>query len=162
MTEMMEQHAPYPVALADLVGRLRYRPGWRFTLTDLVRDPKSSHGAEAGGLTLVIYADVYDTYHPEQRRPVNHYFIVPAATYDRESWRRWLLDRVLDVERHEACEWFRFVTEGEFVKADGSTATEIVDRPFAPNHGPGRDPYTIFEYSTNKARRTSFRGEVSA
>jgi hypothetical protein len=141
---VLQQYAPFPKELADLVSRLRYRPGWRFNLVDVERDPESSHGAAAGGLTLIIYADVYDTYHPKIRRPVNHYFIVPAATYDRRSWQRWLLECVLKVERHEACEWF--VVDGE--------------RPFAPNHGPGRDPYTIFEYSTEEERRTSFRGEV--
>lgn len=139
-----EQYAPYPNDLELLVRALSYRPGWTFRLENMVRDPADSHGAPAGGLTLVIFADVHDTYHPELRRPVNHYFIVPAATYDRGSWRRWLLDRVLEVERHEACEWF--AVDGE--------------RPFAPNHGPGRDPYTIFEYSNDENRRTSFKGEL--
>lgn len=141
----MHQYAPYPTELADLVAQIAYRPGWRFTLTDLERDPATTRGAPAGGLTLIIFADVHDSYHPEQRRPVNHYFVVPAATYDRRSWLRWLLDRCLDVERHEACEWFRLGDE----------------RPFAPNHGPGRDPYTIFEYGTDADRRTSFRGELA-
>lgn len=142
---ILEQYAPWPWELADLVSRVKYRPGWTFRLENIVRDPADSHGAPAGGLTLIIFADVHDTYHPELRRPVKHYFIVPAATYDRESWRRWLLERVLEVERHEACEWF--VIDGE--------------RPYAPNHGPGRDPYTIHQYATDSERRTSFRGEVN-
>jgi hypothetical protein len=86
-----------------------------------------------------------DAYCPEGlHRRVHHYFPVPAATYDLRSWRRWLLDCFIKVETHEACEFFQIGGE----------------RPFAPNHGPGRDPYTIFEYSTDADRRTSFRGDV--
>jgi hypothetical protein len=143
----LRQYGPYPHTLADLVGRLHYRPGWTFALRDLERDPASTHGAAAGGLTLVVYADVNDTYHPDRRRPVNHYFPVPAATFNEQSWLRWLLDRALDVERHEACEWFRL--------ADGDGG---VTRPFAPTHGPGENPYLVKELATDEARRTSFRG----
>lgn len=42
-----------------------------------------------------------------------------------------MLDRIHDVEIHEMCEFFVL---------DGA-------RPYAPNHGDGRDPYTIFEYA---------------
>jgi hypothetical protein len=83
-----------------------------------------------------------DSYHPERTIRVNHYLIVPAASYDERSWRRWLLDQVLLVESHEACEFFQI---------DGQ-------RPFAPNHGPGRDPYTILELGTVEDAETSFRG----
>ena len=100
----LRQYAPHPAELEDLVHHLRYRPGWTFTLTDLERDPPDTHGAAAGGLTLVVFADVHDTYQPEKRRPVNHYFPVPAATYNRASWLRWLLDCLLLVEQHECCE----------------------------------------------------------
>ena len=181
--EVMSQIAPYPHELAELVAQLAYRPGWRFHLEDIERDPATTHSGSARGLTLVIFADVHDSYHPEQRRPVNHYFIVPAATYDRRAWLRWLLDRVLDVEQHEACEWFRLSVEAgaehmSWVDNDTpvrcqclhgadhyDTATppaEKVVRPYAPNHGPGRDPYTIAEYATDLDRRTSFRGVVAA
>lgn len=146
----MTQSAPYPHDLADLVQRWRYRPGWRARLfDDYLRDPADTHGAEGRGFTLSIVADVMDTYHPDQRRPVQHLFIVPAATYTRESWRRWLRDCVLAVERHESMEWLRFVDD------DGGEV-----RPFAPTHGPGDDPYALVEYATDEQRRTSFRGEI--
>lgn len=154
------QYAPWPRELETLVSNLEYRPGWKFYLKDLERDPKTTHGSSAGGLTLVIYADVYDTYEPNKRRPVNHYFIVPAATYDKESWRRWLLDCILKVEQHEACEWF-VIVEQDWYKGQDEKQHRLTVRPFAPNHGPGRDPYTIFEYVNEETRRTSFRGEVS-
>lgn len=178
----MRQYAPYPVELAELVSQVVYRPGWRFTLIDRERDPASTHGAAAGGLTLIIFADVHDSYHPQLRRPVNHFFVVPAATYDRRAWLRWLLERCLEVERHEACEWFSLsVPAGpeHHSQVDNETAIPCTcergadhfhdsppqkrrERPFAPNHGPGRDPYTIVEYADDVDRRTSFRGEVAA
>jgi hypothetical protein len=121
VTVGMQQWAPYPRELDDLVNRLEYRPGWRFAMYQLERDPADTHGDSAGGLTLVVHADVMDAYQPGMNRPVKHYFAVPAATYDRETWLRWLLDCVLKVEQHEACEWF--AVGGE--------------RPYGPNHGPG-------------------------
>ena len=36
----------------------------------------------------------------------------------------------------------------EFFKVDG-------ERPYQPNHGPGNDPYTIRELTTDEARRTT-------
>lgn len=142
----MCQYAPYPEELAALVQAWKYRPGWRFSLGHLERDPANSHGVSAGGLTMVIFADVHDSYHPEIRRPVNHYFIVPAATYDREAWRDWVQDCIEQVEMHESREWS---------EVDG-------ERPYAPNHGPGKDPYRRVQYSTDEARRTSFRGVVQS
>jgi hypothetical protein len=139
MVEHMSQEAPYPVPLAELVSRVGYKQGWTFTLAHTDR------GQGSVGLTLRILIRTPDSYHPEDIRGVMHYFIVPAAAYDEQSWRRWLFDRVLDVETHEACEFFQI---------DGT-------RPYAPNHGPGRDPYVIFEYATDEHRRTSFRGELN-
>lgn len=154
----MRQYAPYPIILADLVAKLRYRPGWTFELKDIERDPASTHGAAAGGLTLIgltgawtwntehrEYVGAMDAYHPEKPRPVYFYFPVPAATYDERSWRRWLFDRILDVERHEAMEHFQL---------DG-------DRPYSPSHGPGNDPYFIREVGTDVDQRTSFRGTLN-
>jgi len=136
---LLSQTSAYPDLLAEMVSRLRYKAEWKFTLETLDR------GQGSHGLTLCILINTPDSYHPETRRSVVHYFIVPAAAYDEQSWRRWLFDRVLDVETHEACEFFQIADE----------------HPYAPNHGPGRDPYVIFEYATDEHRRTSFRGEVA-
>lgn len=81
---------------------------------------------------------------------MRHFFPVPVATYDARSWRRWLFDQLLRVELHEACEFFR-------LEDRAGTA----DRPFAPHHGPGRDPYTVFEVGSELNVRTSFRGTVN-
>lgn len=143
----MRQEAPDPEALAYLVGRLSYKAGWTFRLADLDR------GQGSAGLTLVINITGPDSYHPERQISVNHYFIVPAAAYDGRAWQRWLLDQVLLVEQHEACEFFRYVQPGK--GDDGST---LEHRPYKPNHGPGRDPYEILTLGTAEDADTSFRG----
>lgn len=147
--EVMTQTAPFPHALAELVASVTYRPGWHVRLIvdaerDFAPDDAAREHAIGRGLTLEILTRTVDSYHPErgENYRVAHWFIVPAATYNRSSWQRWLFDRFVDVERHEAMEFFRI---------DG-------DQPFAPNHGPGHDPYTVRELTTDDARRTSFRG----
>lgn len=140
----MFQCAPYPTILAGLVATLRYATGWEFTLRDIVRDPAPLGEPHSAGLTLDITITCEDAYHPGEMRRVAHYFPVPPATYDKRSWRRWLFDRIMDVHRHEAMEGFQ---------VDG-------ERPYAPSHGPGNDPYMVREVGTDLDRRTSFRGEV--
>jgi hypothetical protein len=133
----MNQVASYPHTLAKLVDRLHYKEGWLFWLQDLDR------GQGSEGLTLIINLTVPDSYHPEQTMRVDHYMIVPPAAYDERSWCRWLLDQILLVEQHEAC---------EFMRIDGH-------RPYAPNHGPGRNCYSIMEQGTKEDAQTTFRGE---
>jgi hypothetical protein len=141
----MHQSAPFPHALADLVERLSYRRdrGWRIELADIERDPGS------GGLTLIVQRCGPDSYHPENTIRVSHYFPVPPATYDQRSWRRWLFDRLGDVDTHERCE--------DFLVRD-APGSEHVTRPYAPSHGPGNDPYLVREIGTVADAETSFLG----
>lgn len=150
----MRQEAPDPTELHDLVDELRYKDGWTFTLEDLDR------GQGSIGLTLCILIAPPDAYHVDQLRKVMHYMTVPPAAFDKRSWRRWIFDQILLVETHEACEFFRFVLEGEFTLRDGGAVDERVVRPYTPHHGPGNNPYTIFEHGLDVDVRTSFRGEV--
>lgn len=135
-----EQKAPYPQMLEDLVRSLRYRPGWNFRLQNIDR------GQGSTGLTFMVLTKGFDTYHPErgENYRVWHYFPVPPAAYNRESWQHWLLQRLLEVESHEACEFF--VIDGK--------------RPYAPHHGPGNDPYMIFVHGSDEDKRTMYTGEV--
>ena len=142
----MQQQAPYPQALAYLVERLSYRPGWTFELKHLDR------GQGSAGLTLIITAKTPDSYHPAQTIHVCHYMIVPAAAFDHRSWQRWLFDQLLLVERHEACEFFTI---------HDSPGSEHAVKPYAPSHGPGNDPYIVRELGTREDQRTSFRGEMN-
>lgn len=141
----MEQTAPFPDALADLVQRLTYRPGWRVWLEDVDRDKDTDGNVVGKGLTLVITTLGYNSYKPSDGETyrVHHYFIVPAATFDERAWQRWLFDQFVLVETHEAMEFFRIDKH----------------RPFAPNHSPGRNPYSILERGTEKDATTNFRGE---
>jgi hypothetical protein len=138
MTDLLLQEAPYPDILASLIERLTYRRGWMFTLQDIDR------GQGSKGLTFVALGVYPNSYDPDEMIRVYHYFPVLPAAYDERSWRRWLFERILEIERHEACEFFQI---------DGV-------RPYAPHHGPGNDPYIIFEHGTDLDVRTSFRGEV--
>lgn len=139
--QQMRQVAPAPVELFDLVGTLA-----TLAAVDVLQVHPPARPIRALGLTLAITTLGYDTYHPEQGETyrVVHYFPVPPAAFDRRSWQRWLLEQFLAVERHEACEFFTI---------DG-------DKPYAPHHGPGNDPYIIFDHGTDEDVRTSFRGEV--
>jgi hypothetical protein len=137
---VMMQRAPYPVLLDELVTALKYREGWHFDLAHIDR----TQGSE--GLTLQIFITAPNTYRPDENIHVVHYMPVPPAAFDRRSWQRWLLEQILLVERHEACEFFQI---------DG-------ERPYAPHHGPGNDPYIIFDHGTDEDVRTSFRGEVKS
>jgi hypothetical protein len=151
----MSQTAPYPDILASLVERLRYRRhlGWNVWLEDdCQRDKPGRHTGEARGLTLVVGRAGPNTYDPDQHMFVNHYFPVPAATYNQASWMRWLFDRLGDVDAHERMEDFAFESE--------DPACRPV-RPYAPNHGPGWDPYLVTVEATATDRRTSFRGELN-
>lgn len=134
----MRQIAPDPAILHDLIGRVAYKDRWRFTLEDVDR------GQGSEGLTLCILITTPDSYHPERLRSVMHYMPVPPAAFNEQSWRRWIFEQVLLVERHEACEFFQVGGE----------------RPFAPHHGPGNDPYIVFEHGSDEAARTSYRGVV--
>lgn len=61
---------------------------------------------------------------------VDHYHPAPSGvTYNEKTWRRWVYDQCLRTMNHEI---------GEALVFNG-------ERPFAPMHGPGEDPYTIHE-----------------
>lgn len=156
MTEAMNrQEAPYPLPLLDLVEKLNYRvaEGWLVWLEDVDR------GQDSKGLTLVVQRAGPDTYHPKRTLHVNHYFPVPPAAYDMRSWRRWLFDRLGDVDTHERCENFMLRTPGDPDGMQGPGPSH--ERPYAPSHGPGQDPYLVREVGMIEDVRTSFRGELN-
>ena len=153
---LMRQAAPYPQALADLVGRLRYRQdrGWEVTLEDLDR------GQGSKGLTLVVIREGPDSYDHGSVIRVAHYFPVLPAAFTAPSWQRWLFDRLGDVDTHERMEDFQLARPGYscgHVPMCAGQCPAAIDRPFRPNHGHGEDPYRITELGSEEARRTSFR-----
>ena len=132
----MRQTAPFPMALDELVDRVKYKDGWTFTLADIDR------GQGSEGLTLIIALNVADGYLPARNVRVNHYMIVPPAAYDAREWKRWLFDQILLVEQHEAGEFFQIGDE----------------RPYAPHHAPGRNPYVVHEVGTQEDATTDYLG----
>lgn len=139
-TKALRQGAPYPAELAALVAELEYRPGWTFSLETIDR------GQDSMGLTLIITTLGYNTHHVDRGETyrVSHLMPVPPAAYNAASWRMWLFEQLLLVEKHEAMEFFQ--VSGE--------------RPYAPNHGHGWDPYLLTEETTDADRRTNFRNQV--
>lgn len=119
--------------LRALLLKVTCKPGWRF---ELVEDEE--------GFRLRIFVPCDDA-RGGQLRAVWHYFPVPTATYNMKSWRRWLFECCRKVEDHELGEWF--LVNGE--------------RPFAPLHGPGCDPYVVREVATEEETRTDQQGQVT-
>lgn len=121
--------------LRALVDRVTCKPGWTFDFTD-----------DDEGFRLVIWVPCEDSRSPT-RRPmaISHYFPVPTATYNERSWRRWVFECCRKLEDHELMEFF--LVDGE--------------RPFAPLHYPGADPYTIHEIATDEEARTDQQGRVT-
>jgi hypothetical protein len=118
------QSAPYPALLKELVDSISYRPGWTVSL-----EADYDRGQGCRGLTLNIMVEATDSDARERKTRVLHLMPVPAAAYNKRSWRRWVFEQILLVERHEACEFFT---------VDGV-------KPYAPRHAAGNDPYIVFE-----------------
>ncbi len=119
--------------LAGLVEKTKCKLGWKFCLED-----------EEDALRLVISVPGFNSYKPEWPLTVNHYFPVPIATYNEKTWRRWMFEMCLRLENHEMGEWF--MVDGE--------------RPFAPLHSPGEDPYTVHEFRDEVDARTLQDGSI--
>jgi hypothetical protein len=129
--------APWPEELEDLCKRARFRD-WSFRI-----EVSNSHDdGKVSGPRLVIYVPSTDGYHPEEKRTTSFHFPIPAATYGRSSWQRWLYEQVQNVYLHENGEHLHFVYERP--DAEGNLV-EVAERPFAPLHGDGWNPHTFYE-----------------
>jgi hypothetical protein len=119
--------------LQDIVDKTTCKPGWCFSLFK-----------EDDALRLVIFVPGHDSYNPENVMNVNHFFPVPTATYNKKTWQRWVFECCRGVENHELGEWFKVSDQ----------------RPFAPLHGPGEDPYTVHEFRDEVDARTIQDGSI--
>jgi hypothetical protein len=100
---------------APLVAALSYKPGWTFK----VAGPNRSK--------LCVFAVTPDSGDPANPRTTQHQFDLPALPCTLAEFVRWVLDCLLDVEQHEACE---FLAVGGF-------------RPFFPHHQDEGSPYEL-------------------
>lgn len=114
----MSQAANTFDVLQTVVSKIKCKPDWTFRLV-----------CEDGAMRLVISVTGPDA-REERDITISHFFPVPTATYNEKTWRRWVFEQCRRVENHELGEWF--MVDGE--------------RPFAPLHGPGEDPYTVHEF----------------
>jgi hypothetical protein len=120
--------------LRRLVDEVEGFPGWSFGLID-----------DDEGLRLrIVDSKCVDSYQPDRRMPLAHFFPVPVTTWNEESWKRWIFDCALGALTHECGEWLRF---GE-------------DRPFAPAHGPGENPYVVNTYRPKEVAFTTQDGSM--
>lgn len=103
--------------LAGFVASIAYKPGWRFKL------------AGPGGRWLCVFAETVDSQAMHRTRITQHQFEFPDPLPDHQGLCRWVLDRMLDIERHETTEFLRF----------GGAA------PFFPNHQDEGSPYEHVE-----------------
>jgi hypothetical protein len=132
-----------PAVLEELTALLddfQFRPGWSFHLM--------TYGHET---VLGVEIETVDTYHPESGPGlIGHKFPVPVLPLPRREWRAWLLDRIADVDRHEACEWFRERVVGVVVPAGAELTEGVLSeqwvRPFDPHRDPGQSAYRVRDW----------------
>lgn len=103
------------ITAPELIPLLRYKPGWKFRL--------------GGPLNrfLCVFATTPDSSEPARERTTQHMFELPDL--EGRALVRWVFDRLLLAEEHEA---------GEFFTVDG-------DWPFYPHHQDEGSPYELVE-----------------
>jgi len=104
--------------LADVVSKVKYKPGWCFSLN------QTDRGQGCQGLTLHIAAEVPNSM-GNGTVGILHLMPVLPAAYNRTAWEDWVFEQIQMVEYHEAMEFFQ---------VDGVA-------PYFSDHGPGRNPY---------------------
>lgn len=113
-----------------LVRHLQYKPGWTLELTEYANEGGPWHR------WLRVYVQTPDSLTGAPTTIIHQIAVPdlrelppgPPGTPER-FWRRWLLNRLIGIETHEACEFFT---------VDGV-------KPFFPPHEPGVDPYVVRE-----------------
>lgn len=98
--------------LRRLVAEVSYKPGWTFK----VGGPLNRF--------VCVFATTPDSDDPTRTRCTQHMFEAPPLD-DLRAAARWLFDRLLEAERHEAGEFFALAGE----------------RPFYPHHQDEGSPY---------------------
>jgi hypothetical protein len=122
--------------LHKVVSEARCKPGWTFRLVGV-----------GGALRLHIRMENdVDNYDHSRRFAPYHEHPVPMVTFNERSWRRWLFEQCLRTMNHEI---------GEALNFNG-------ERPFAPMHGPGEDPYTVHEWRPESDALTTQDGTLRA
>lgn len=123
--------------LEQVLTEIEYKrespPGDRFAL---FRDDENNYAR------LNIFTYNPNSYNPDEIRWTRHEFVVPVATYNRDTWIRWIFDNILAIEAHETSEFF-------FVNGE---------RIYAPHHGNGENPYVLW-FASYPAKKLKAPGE---
>lgn len=123
------EHDYLSPVLHELVKQVTYKPGWMIYIQHEISDDGS------GGWLLCVVSNTTNSLIPTEKIRVRHGFLIPAASYNRDTWANWIFERLREVETHEA---------GEFFKVNSL-------REFAPHHGNGENPYIVWhtgDYAT--------------
>jgi hypothetical protein len=124
--------------LRQIIANVTCKPGWEFALA-------STRSKLDCDRVLEIRVTGSNARIQDEDITIRHNFPVPIATYNEMTWRRWIFDCCIKVETHELGEFFMIAGE----------------RPFAPLHGPGEDPYVIHEFRPEVDARTRQDGTIS-
>lgn len=145
----------------DLIGmikRLQYKEGWAFNYIEPFRfqiaikctDSTGRHTSSRRVPDMSFsmdWRDATDTItFRDVDRPfiVQHTFVIPpeAVMFSEADMRRWLLDRIVAVETHEACEFFAL---------ESKTYPGSYFKPFFPHTGDfdTEHPYSIVDRTPN-------------
>lgn len=135
MTNVREQTWDILEGLLDEIEYRREEPP-DFRRFRLARDDEHNYAI------LSIFTYNINTYKQDEKRHTRHEFLVPVATYNRDTWIRWVFDNIVAIETHETAEWF-FVND---------------ERIYAPHHGNGEDPYKQW-YASYSAKKLKAPGE---
>lgn len=107
--------------LHTMINHLKYKPNWSFFIF--------AHAGIYKGLKIRL--NTVDSTRPSgsgySNLLVDHQFQIPYYAMTTEQLERWLLDCILLVELHEACEQFKLNDEAIFF----------------PEHGENSNPYKI-------------------
>lgn len=115
-----------PFTLAFIAAYSKLEPGW----TAKIELPSANPNPVRPWMTHLAFVLEVDTSDPKDRRRITvvHGFPIdlPEQTaYSASDWTEWIFDRIMDVHRHEAREFFTVGTQ----------------KVYPPEHGPDGDPY---------------------
>lgn len=117
------------MTLPDLVAGLTYKPGWRF---GLLTAPSRMIWWPRPGIAHVLTLEytARDSNNPDRSLDIQHQFDVPTDP-PAGGWERWLLDRILDAEHHEAMEFFTVGGQRPFYPVHDGPNEQLLDDLYA-------------------------------
>lgn len=103
--------------LTEIIATLAYKPKWQFMITHDIPQKFCVH---------IECEDSTGRYDPrfQSKFHVAHHFEIPPYDMPIEELERYILDRIMDVDRHEAMEFFKIKGKAVFMP-DHSDVTKL-------------------------------------